>query len=467
MTTQAEARSVVDQQGARYVLGKQLGRGGQGAVFSVPRRKLAVKLIFDRSPTRRERLRNQLTLVKRLELRDLPIAAPLEMLRAPDLGYIMELLTGMQPLSSLAFPPAGLSGDQLLDWYQQGGGLRRRLRLLGRAAAALAALHGRGLVYSDPSPHNLFVSSASDAEEIRLIDTDNLRYVSAPADGAVYTPGYGAPELLSGRSGANTLSDAHALAVMAFQTLALVHPLCGDLVSDGEPELEEQALAGQLPWIEHESDASNRSGSGIPREVVLSERLMDLCRQCFEPGLSDATLRPGVSRWVERLYAAADAALACRNCGWSFYVKEKTCPRCSAARPALVVARLHLWDPQSGSGGGIVAGSDGKPRTLGFAVTSLSDPLVLGDRLLDGRDGLAEVQRLHVELEDGAISLRALDGRGYELRTPQGSLRRVEDQPVRLPMPPRAEWHLHTAGLDQLHRVVRFEFQPEASDARR
>lgn len=466
MTT--ESRSVVDQQGVRYTLGKELGRGGQGVVFAVSRRKLAVKLIWssDQSSARRERLRNQLTLVKRLELRDLPIAAPLEVLRPPELGYVMELITGMLPLSSLCHPPAGLAGERLLEWYQQGGGLRRRLRLLGRIASALAALHGHGLVYGDPSPHNLFVSASVDAEEIRLLDADNLRYTSVPDEGVFYTPGYGAPELVSRRSGVSTLTDAHALAVMVFQTLALVHPLCGDLVADGEPEMEEQAMAGRLPWIEHETEVQNRSRSGLPREVVLSDRLMDLCQQCFAEGLQDATKRPGVSRWVERLHQASDACLTCPACGWSYYVKLATCPRCDASRPPLLLARIHLWDPQAGNGGDLLQGPDGRPRTIGFAVATARDPLLLGERLLDGRHGLQETPRVAAELTGSGASVRALDGCSYELRTAQGGLRRVESEPVRLTLSPaHAEWRLHVDARDKQHRVVRFELWPEASDA--
>ena len=84
MTT--ASRQVADVNGARYVLTRQLGRGGQGAVFEVKGGRLAAKLIFDTLPSRRERLRNQLTAVKRLQLADLEIARPLEMLREPALG---------------------------------------------------------------------------------------------------------------------------------------------------------------------------------------------------------------------------------------------------------------------------------------------------------------------------------------------------------------------------------------------
>src|SRR5947199_138235 len=121
--------------GVRYTLGQQLGRGGQGAVYEVEGGKLAVKVIFNNSPSRRERLRNQLTRVKRLSLHDLEIARPLEMLREPHLGYVMELLTGMLALKTLAFVPR--DEPSLARWYITGGGLRRRLRLLASAGDVL------------------------------------------------------------------------------------------------------------------------------------------------------------------------------------------------------------------------------------------------------------------------------------------------------------------------------------------
>lgn len=39
------------------------------------------------------------------DIQQLPIAMPLEMLQPPHVGYVMELLTGMIPISKLTYLP--------------------------------------------------------------------------------------------------------------------------------------------------------------------------------------------------------------------------------------------------------------------------------------------------------------------------------------------------------------------------
>ena len=85
--------TVTSAHGTRYHLGRELGRGGEGAVFAVDGGRLAVKLLRDRSPRSRDRLRDRLAMVGRLPLEGLAVARPLEQLRPPHTGYLMELFT--------------------------------------------------------------------------------------------------------------------------------------------------------------------------------------------------------------------------------------------------------------------------------------------------------------------------------------------------------------------------------------
>lgn len=458
------SRQVSDLNGVRYLLLRQLGRGGQGAVYEVDGGKLAAKIIFDASPARRERLRNQLTQVKRLSLTDLEIARPLEMLREPVLGYVMELLTGMQPLKALGAVPKDVASPAA--WYLAGGGLRRRLQLLARSADALAALHGKGLVYSDPSPHNIFVSESSSATEVRFIDADNIHYASVAGMPAVFTPGYGAPELVRCASGVNSLTDAHAFSVLAFQTLSLAHPLIGDAVNDGPPEREEEALDGRLPWIDHPTDDTNRALYGIPRPWVLSPRLLDIAGRAFGAGLRDATKRPGVSEWAERLHAAADATLTCPSCKGTYYFTEKLCPWCDEPRPAFATAAFNLWDPTLGPGAELLQKPVGdRRRTVVAAVLGLTDgeTVSVTQRLAHGRDGAAGSRPvIEMKLAGTCLALRSVDGGRYRLSSPSGGREAEVTERVKEIWlePGQASWRLHLGSADSLHRVVSFELRP-------
>lgn len=457
-------RQVIDVNGVRYSLLRQLGRGGQGAVYEVDGGRLAAKIVFDSSAARRERLRNQLTQVKRLCLADLEIARPIEMLREPVLGYVMELLTGMQPLRTLGAVPK--SETSTSAWYLEGGGLRRRLQLLARAADVLAGLHGKGLVYSDPSPHNIFISESTVATEVRFIDADNIHYASIAGVPTVYTPGYGAPELVSSKSGVNSLTDAHAFSVLAFQTLSLAHPLLGDAVNDGPPEREEEALCGRLPWIDSPTDNSNRATYGIPRSWVLSPKLLDVAARSFGSGLLDAVKRPGVSEWAECLHGAADATLSCRSCKGTYYLKEKQCPWCDEPRPMFATAVFNLWDPNIGPTGELLqkpVGNVRRPVAAAMLAVTDGESVTVTQRLARGRSGPSAAHPVvELQLKGSRLALRSADGGRYRLTSPSGGREtEVTDRIKEVRLEPGvASWRLHFGPPESLHRVVRFELRP-------
>ena len=458
--------AVTSIHGSRYRLGRELGRGGEGAVFAVEGDRLAVKLLRDRSPRSRDRLRDRLAMVGRLPLDDLAVARPIEQLRPPHVGYVMELFTGMAPMRSMLRPPKGIGS--VAHWYFQGGGLRRRLRVLARVAEVLAELHGRGLVYTDLSPNNVFVSEASDAGEVRLIDTDNVHPATSHGQ-SIHTPRYGPPEVVRRTGVPSSLGDAWTFAVIAFETLALVHPLLGDEVQYGEPEMEERALEGRLPWIDAEDDHRNRSSDGIPREIVLSTRLREDFGRVFGPGRTDPAARPGLARWAERLHAAADRTVTCPECSGSYYCDRDRCSWCDAPRPGFVMARVLLWDPERrpvGDGGRlqtspeIVRGPTGKQQMVDMLAISAGEPVELTERITHGNSG--RIPKLRVGFADGRITLEPLDGGEWCLASLDGQRKhRIGGQPVDLAFRRgSAGWRVHVGPEDRLHRVIRFDLRP-------
>lgn len=457
--------TVTSIRGNQYRLVHELGRGGQGTVFAVEGGRLAVKLLRDRSAHSREALRGQLAMVGRLPLEDLDIARPIELLRPPHVGYVMELYTGMVSLRDLLRPPK--TASSIVRWYFDTGGLRRRLRLLARTAEVLAELHGRGLVYIDPSPHNVFVSEHRDAAEVRLIDTDNLRTATAVGR-ALYTPGYGAPEIVTQTGTPSSLSDSHAFAVIAFEALALVHPLLGDAVRDGDPEMENQALAGRLPWIDDDDD-SNRSSDGIPRGIVMSEALRDDFRRTFALGLRKPTERPGLSRWAEHLHRAADRTVVCPDCSGSYYYNLAICPWCDAPRPRFIIAAALLWDPRRSRGGkegeiesapGVVREPSGKPRVVDAVAISSGQTVELTERITHGTS--KRTARLRISLTDDRLTLEAADGERWRLVSSDGRRERhLASRPLDVAIGDAgAAWVVHSGPQDRLHRVIRFDLRP-------
>lgn len=457
--------TVTSIHGNHYRLDHELGRGGQGSVFAVEGGRLAVKLLRDRSARAREALRDQLAMVGRLPLEDLDVARPIELLRPPHVGYVMELYTGMVSLGTLLRPPK--KATSIVQWYFDGGGLRRRLRLLARTAEVLSELHGRGLVYVDPSPHNVFVSEHRDAAEVRLIDTDNLRTATAVGR-TLYTRGYGAPEIVTQRGIPSSLSDSHAFAVIAFEALALVHPLLGDAVRDGAPEMEDQALAGRLPWID-DDDESNRSSDGISRDVVMSQALRDDFRRAFTLGLRNPTERPGLSRWAEHLHRAADRTVVCPDCSGSYYYNFAACPWCDSHRPKFIIAATLLWDPRRSRGckegeikaaPGLVREPSGKLRVVDAVAISPGQTVELTDRITHGTSN--RTARLRISFTDDRLTFKALDGERWCLVSSDSRHERhLASRPLDVAISDTGiACLIHCGPKDRLHRVIRFDLRP-------
>jgi DNA-binding helix-hairpin-helix protein with protein kinase domain len=437
---------VYDVNGASHELRDVIGEGGQGRVWRTTDGRRIVKCLFAAGAP--ETLRRRLAFVRGLDLAGLHVARPIALLRAPAVGYVAEFLADMVAARTLQAPPRSAS---LTGWYLATGGLRRRLRLLAHAGETLAALHALGLAYGDLSPANVFVSASVDHHEAWLIDLDNLRHDSVSSE-TVATPGYGAPELISGRRGATSLSDAWAFAVLVHQTLRLVHPFVGDLVAEGEPELEEDAFAARLPWIEHSTEDHNRATGGLPREVVFNDRLLELARRTFESPGHAPTGRPSVSAWVDRLHSAADQTLRCRECAGTYFAAAEACPWCDRPRDRFVRVIVRRWEPGRG-----VVGSDVQPPVARLMVGD-REIVDLSARITEGRAGpRARASQGAIARRERGLFVQSAPGVTWftapTKAPPTEGARVLPERGATLPTEGDG-WRLHFGPLDEPHRVA-------------
>jgi len=316
------SKSIVGESGREYVIEKELGKGSQGKVFSIKGGKYAFKLLGKKSGSNAQILKRKISYIKTRDIHDLPISRPLEQIKGEYLGYIMEMATDMMPLENLLKPTRDAT------WWEDTGGLKKRLLILEKLSKVLSDLHAKGLIYGDLSPRNIFISNKPDYSEIFLIDVDNITHQSKVGE-AVYTPSYTAPEIIKGQSGSDTYTDDFSFAIIAYQLLTLNHPFIGDYVSKGEPELEEEAYGCNVPWIEHSQNDINRSSVGLSPTLTISKGMMNEFINTFEKKLQDKYNRTTTLKWNEVLKRAIGGLIECPNCKSNyFYNKKLMCPFC-------------------------------------------------------------------------------------------------------------------------------------------
>ena len=373
-------REVVDQYGNVFmVANEELSKGGQGKVFRTKDADIAIKQ--PRDPVTDEIVGDPTTFARTIDaLRLLPlpesvnVTMPLSFL-VKEPGYTMKLLSGMAPVSSLIGEGWKDVGDKdVPSWlslvsstkaksdfvhYAETGGLRRRLAVLHKAAAILARLHSAGIVYGDISDKNVFADGGIDPT-VWLIDSDNMR-LEVPCGKSVLTPGYGAPEVMTGRDSSRLRTDCWAFAVLAFKMLALVHPFRGKKVDCPDEEedwadtpleasldagnLEVRALAGEFPFIDDENDDSNASAGGLPRALVLTDGLRRLFQETFGPGRLTPWRRPPMLLWARELAWAFDHAVDCPGCHMGYYAdRHSDCPFCHTRRIPCAKLQTACWE---------------------------------------------------------------------------------------------------------------------------
>jgi ribosomal protein L37E len=372
-------KPLADEYGNLHYLADELARGGQGIVYRTADADLAIKqpLNANGEPDNNANLRSRFQNIRILPIPPrIPISMPMAILR-DESGYVMRLLSDMKPFSFFDLDGKiknELSKQTLPQWltavpdkdmalrllhYTQTGATRRRLLALSKCASILARLHCAGLVYGDISPNNVFFGEG-EKQEVWLIDADNMRFELAEGGKSVFTPHYGAPEIVNKKDQSRPCTDCWAFAVLAFMTLALCHPFIGKKVLepdddengwDAEPaaegipvDLDEQAYAGFFPFIDDEYDHSNAINAGLPRVLVATPGIRRLFQETFGSGRTQAQRRPAMAFWALELAKAFDHALVCNNCGRSFFAEEqKKCPYCDAPRPAFVRAGTQSW----------------------------------------------------------------------------------------------------------------------------
>jgi serine/threonine-protein kinase len=204
----------------RYLIVREIGRGGMGAVFEARHQQLhkrvALKTLHSAALDPRS--------IERF-LREGRAAASLahpHVVDVWDVGVedgtpfiVMELLDG-EDLAARIGRDAPLSVEATID-------------VALPVLAAVAAMHDKGVVHRDLKPENIFLAKGLGGQDVpKVLDFGVCLGVESDArrltdGGIVGTPDYLSPEQVEGASG-DPKSDQHALGVILFEALTARRP---------------------------------------------------------------------------------------------------------------------------------------------------------------------------------------------------------------------------------------------------
>jgi len=447
-TKQTEERVVKDEFGQEFKLLSKLGEGGQGVVCTTQFEKILVKISNAKKDKKSAWLEHIRWLMKQ-PLEELHIAKPFSRIAVGNTaGYAMELMDGLIPLKQLMDDTeSGIEESEgSPEQYINTGGLKRRMNLLARLARTIAKLHQRGMAYGDLSPANVYISEDIVHDQVWLIDCDNICVNQGASQdyeflegkpGRVFSPGFGAPEIVNGHTFISSLTDSWSFAVLAFKLLTTNHPFIGEIVDNGTPEDENSAFNGELPWVYHQEDFSNEVTKGIPLEFVALKPLIKLFNQCFDEGKANPISRPTMSQWAESFEKISHTLVNCqrKSCGTSFNFQPTNqkliCPFCdSEINPEeLRLLRNYYYDPSVLELEGATAKDcyidTGNIQTVNFGKKITIKSAAIGCSYWEESAGLFTVMLSSNGFEINIINSEYLVEIGYDLKKLQSFKSRI------------------------------------------
>lgn len=350
--------------GKAYTFGALVEKGGQGAVYGEESGKYLIKVLFEEDE---ERIVVHEAKLRMLYALSLPprFIKPLDIIKFQlggkhHIGYVMQCVKGHMPLEKLLV----WKEDDGAEWYNETGGLKRRLYLAYLIAQSFALLHENNLAYCDISGKNILVAKETSINSVCMIDIDNIYTPGTLATDIKGSRFYIAPEIELNQLPPDILTDDYSLAVIIFELLRNIHPFIGDMVFNGGDECLNEALTGKHPYIDDENNRSNTVSDGITAELVFNNKLRELFKRSFSDGRLNRMARPLSKEYALACLEASNAVIPCRNeeCqAWFFpsskFKKDKAyeCPWCgveSCLLPCLVFGQSY--PPVYGSDGNLI-----------------------------------------------------------------------------------------------------------------
>jgi len=366
----AKAERAIPATIEHYRIVKILGRGGMGEVYLArdPRagdREVAIKTvpICEALPAeKRETLRTRL----RQEAHAL---GKVTHSAVPTLYHVIESEVAFYVVMEFVEGTSLTQAMRQGEWFSPEDSVRIAVQLLG----ALSAAHAQDLVHSDVKPSNIMLTRD---RHVKLIDFGLARDVEiqmylARTDATPGTPGYMAPEQISGKR-ATPASDIFCLGIVLYELLARRHPFSGRT----DTELAFSVLYQEPPDLRD-------LGLGIPdslASIVMRALSKDPSRRPGGAAAMARSLEEALESFADRPSAAAVGALDAKASSGSEASREARAARAGDTRKSrrgLLVATLAAAAVlllALGLGVALKYRPEARGEGGAFAESSLADP---------------------------------------------------------------------------------------------
>jgi len=318
-----------DPQGRAIILGKELGSGGEGAVFEIGGDSQRVAKIYHRAIATEKAAK--LRSMARLAAQDLTRFAswPLDVLHNGNAdqvaGIVLPRVRDHDEIHKLYSPAQRKIEYPDKDWSFL-------LHVAMNCAAAFDAIHQKAHVIGDVNQGNVLVSQRG---TVFLIDCDSFQ---VNAEGRLFLCEVGVPQFtppeLQGQSfrGMERTAnhDRFGLALIIFHLLFMGrHPFAGRFLGRGDMPIEQAIQEYRYAF----SSQADRLLMAPPPQTLslerIAPRLATLFEQAFARGSEQPDARPTAEQWHAELSSQAKQLQTCgSDRGHKYVADTATCAWC-------------------------------------------------------------------------------------------------------------------------------------------
>jgi DNA-binding helix-hairpin-helix protein with protein kinase domain len=313
--------------GREIVLGRELGRGGEGNVYEVQGvLELAAKIYHQNKAGDRAEKISAMTSAKWHTLAP-NIAFPIDALYEHGnrfVGFTMRRVGGQQPIHALYSPTSRKSS------FPEAG-FKFLIRTALNIARSIANVHNTGCVIGDINHSGILVANNATAT---LIDCDSFQVQAAgktflcKVGVSEFTP----PELQNKRLDqlCRTVNhDGFGLAIIIFNLLFMGrHPFAGKFLGRGEMLIEQAIAQYRFAYSSRKSETRMEPPPGVPLLDDMPKEIADAFEMAFGP-VGTTIGRPGAADWVRLIEGAERQIVTCEsNAAHHHFRVSTSCPWC-------------------------------------------------------------------------------------------------------------------------------------------